>query len=94
MPQVQFLLDHDGSVLVDRIGRLEDFNEDCAQIFAVLGLNLDHLPGHVNRSKRQSFRHYYSDREAVDMVADILNAERDPSITDQAKQSLLNLFFG
>ena len=71
MPQVQFLLDHDRSVLVDRIGRLEDFNEDCAQIFAVLGLNLDHLPGHVNRSKRQSFRHYYSDREAVDMVADI-----------------------
>ena len=71
MPQVQFLLDHDGSLLVDRIGRLESFNEDCAQIFDALGLALDQLPGHVNRSKRQAFQYYYSDSEAVDIVANI-----------------------
>ena len=71
MPQVQFLLDHDGSLLVDRIGRLESFNEDCAQIFDTLGLAPDQLPGHINRSKRQAFQYYYSDSEAVEIVADI-----------------------
>ena len=71
MPQVRFLLDHDGSLLVDRIGRLESFNEDCAQIFDALGLALDQLPGHVNLSKRQAFQYYYSDSEAVEIVANI-----------------------
>ena len=28
-PQVHFLLNQGGSVLVDRIGRLEAFDEDC-----------------------------------------------------------------
>lgn len=77
MPQVRFLLDQDGSVLVDRIGRLESFNEDCAQIFAALGLTLDQLPGHANRSKRHSFRYYYSDRESIDMVADLFAEDVD-----------------
>ena len=77
MSQVRFLLDQDGSVLVDRIGRLESFNEDCAQIFAALGLTLDQLPGHANRSKRHSFRYYYSDRESIDMVADLFAEDVD-----------------
>ena len=77
MPQVRFLLDQDGSVLVDRIGRLESFNEDCAQIFAALGLTLDQLPGHAKRSKRHSFRYYYSDRESIDMVADLFAEDVD-----------------
>ena len=75
MPQVRFLRDHDGSVLVDRIGRLEAFDEDCAQIFAALGLTLDQLPGHVNRSKRQAFQAYYSDDEAIEAVADIFSED-------------------
>ena len=77
MPQVRFFLDHDGSVLVNRIGRLEDFKRDCAQIFSSLGLGLDQLPGHSNRSKRQSLRHYYSDRESIEMVADIFVEDID-----------------
>ena len=77
MPQVRFFLDHDGSVLVNRIGRLEDFRRDCAQIFSSLGLGLDQLPGHSNRSKRQSLRHYYSDRESIEMVADIFVEDID-----------------
>ena len=75
MPQVRFLLDQDGSLLVDRIGRLESFNEDCAQIFSALGLPPDQLPGHVNRSKRQSFQTYYSDDEAIEAVADIFSED-------------------
>ena len=68
---MRFLLDHDGSILVDRIGRLEVFDYDCAQIFADLGLKLGHLPGHVNQSKRQAFQYYYSDSEAIESVADM-----------------------
>ena len=77
MPQVRFLLDHDGSLLVDRIGRLEAFNEDCAKIFEAVGLSVNQLPGHANRSKRQVFTHYYSDRESIDMVADIFGEDID-----------------
>ena len=76
-PQVRFLLDQDGSILVDRIGRLETFNEDCRQIFLALGLKSGQLPGHVNRSERRSFRHYYCDRESIDMVADIFAEDID-----------------
>ena len=75
MPQVRFLLDQDGSLLVDRIGRLESFNEDCAQIFSALGVPLDQLPGHANRSRRQPFQAYYSDDEAIEAVADIFSED-------------------
>ena len=75
MPQVRFLLDQGGSLLVDRIGRLESFNEDCAQIFSALGLPLDQLPGHANRSKRKPFQAYYSDNEAIEAVADIFSED-------------------
>ena len=74
---MRFLRDHDGSVLVDRIGRLEAFNEDCAQIFTALGLTLDRLPGHVNRSKRKAFCNYYSDFESIDIVADLFAEDID-----------------
>ena len=76
-PQIRFLLDFDGSVLVDRIGRLEAFNQDCEQIFAELGLKLECLPGRVNRSERRSLEYYYPDREAVEMVADIFAEDID-----------------
>ena len=75
MPQVRFLLDQDGSLLVDRIGSLESFNEDCAQIFSALGLPPDRLPGHAKRSKRQEFRAYFSDDEAIEAVADIFSED-------------------
>ena len=71
MPQVRFLLDQDGSLLVDRIGRLESFNEDCAQIFSALGLAPDLFPGHAKKSKRKSLEYYYADSESIEMVADL-----------------------
>ena len=30
---------------------------------------------HANRSKRQAFKHYYSDRESIEMVADIFDED-------------------
>ena len=75
MPQVRFLLDQDGFLLVDRIGRLESFDKDCEQIFSALGLPLHRLPGHANRSKRQPFQAYYSDDETIEAVADIFSED-------------------
>ena len=74
-PQVRFFLDQDGSILVDRIGRLESFDQDCSQVFAALGLKSSLLVGHSNRSTRQSFQYYYSDSEAIEMVADIFSED-------------------
>lgn len=76
-PQVEFFLDQDGSVLVDRIGRLEAFNQDSSKIFEDLGLNPNILPSHTNRSKRKSFSFYYSDQESIEMVADIFALDID-----------------
>mgnify|MGYP001465542054 CR=1 FL=1 len=69
MPQVRFLLDHEGSVLVNRIGRLEALNEDGEQIFEALGIPSGHFPDHANRSKRKVFCDYYSNCEFIDMIA-------------------------
>ena len=77
MPQVRFLLDQGGSLLVDRIGRLESFNEDCAQIFSALGLGSNLLPGHAKRSKRKGVRYYYVDSESIEMVADLFAEDID-----------------
>jgi hypothetical protein len=54
---------------------LESFDEDCEQIFSALGLPLDRLPGHVNRSKRRPFQAYYSDGETIEAVADIFSED-------------------
>ena len=71
MPQHCFLLDHDGEMLVDRIGRLENFQTDANDILDQLGLAGSLQLGHHNRSKRLPTGHYFADAEAVEMVADI-----------------------
>ena len=71
MPQHCFLLDHDGKLRVDRVGRLEDFQSDANDILERLGLAGSLKLGHDNRSKRLPTSHYFADAEAVEMVADI-----------------------
>ena len=71
MPQHCFLLDHDGEILVDRIGRLENFQTDANDILDQLGLAGSLQLGHDNRSKRLPTGHYFADAEAVEMVADL-----------------------
>ena len=71
MPQYKFILDGEGTLLVDQIGRLESFETDFSSILAALKLDQSEEAAHLNRSNRKSLNEYYSDREAVEMVADI-----------------------
>ena len=59
MPQSDWITDHDGSVLVDFVGRFENLNEDFNTICKQIGRNVS-LP-HVKSSKRGNYREYYDD---------------------------------
>lgn len=55
-----YLVDRDGSLLVDEIGRLERLNEDAARIFGGLGVALKPLP-EVGRFTRRDYREFYDE---------------------------------
>ena len=59
MPQSDWIKNHDGSVLVDFVGRFENLNEDFNTICKQIGINAS-LP-HVKSSKRGNYREYYDD---------------------------------
>ena len=71
MPQHKFLLDENGTLLVDQIGRLESFKADFSSILASLKLDKSMQIQHANRTDRKPIVEYYSSSEAVDMVAEI-----------------------
>ena len=75
MPQHRFLLDEDGTLLVDQIGRLESLRTDFSSILAKLNLNKSAQLTHANRSDRQPIEKYYNDRETVEIVADIYSED-------------------
>jgi len=58
-PQVSFICDDDGSLLVDCVARFEALAEDMANVFNRLGLESLELP-HQNRSIRGPYRAYYT----------------------------------
>lgn len=75
-PQLDFILDDDGTLLVDRICRLECLENDLNEIFDVLGVCRDRdKTTHANRSKRESIDHYYPDQESIEMVRDIYSKD-------------------
>lgn len=75
-PQLDFILDDDGTLLVDRICRLECLEKDLNEIFDVLGVCRDRDKAtHANRSKRESIDHYYPDQESIEMVRDIYSKD-------------------
>ena len=75
MPQHKFLLDEDGTLLVDQIGRLESFETDFLSILAKLQLKESAQLSHDNRSERQPITEYYNDCETVEIVADIYSED-------------------
>lgn len=60
MPQSDWITDNDGSILVDFVGRFENFNEDFNTVCKQIGKNNLSLP-HVKSSKRENYREYYDD---------------------------------
>ena len=75
MPQHKFLLDEDGTLLVNQIGRLESFETDFLTILAKLKFKESAQLTHANRSERQPIMEYYNDCETVEMVADIYSED-------------------
>ena len=75
MPQHRFLLDEDGTLLVDQIGRIESLKTDFSSILAKLNLNKSAQLTHANRSDRQPIEKYYNDRETVEIVANIYSED-------------------
>ena len=75
MPQTDFILDQDGTLLVDKIGHLESIEKDFSEIFDILGAcrERDKI-FHANRSQRKSIDHYY-DQESIEIVSEIYSRD-------------------
>lgn len=57
--QKSFLVDEEGKVIVDFIGRIETIQKDFSQICSKLNLGSIKLPN-INQSKRSTYQDYYS----------------------------------
>ena len=75
MPQTDFILDKDGTLLVDRIGYLESIEKDSSEIFDIIGAYAERSKiFHANRSQRKSLDHYY-DQESIEIVSEIYSRD-------------------
>ncbi|HEY1961498.1 MAG TPA: sulfotransferase family 2 domain-containing protein [Rhizomicrobium sp.] len=74
-PLVDFLLDEDGRMLVDFVGRFENFADDFGKVCDRLQLGEQQLP-HVNKGggSRKRYQEYYDDR-LRDLVAQTFAAD-------------------
>ncbi len=73
-PQTDFVLDNNGSLIVDYVGRFENLQDDFDYICRTLGVPQIALP-HVNSSSREGdYRSYYDD-ECVNLVGEIYGSD-------------------
>jgi hypothetical protein len=56
--QLDYVTDENGNLLVDFIGRLENFDEDVHKVFSRIGVGLETVP-HKNRSRHQHYSTFY-----------------------------------
>ena len=65
MPQMDWICDENGEVLIDFIGRFERLSEDFSMVCRQLGVSVE-LP-HLKKSEHANYREYYTDvtREIV-----------------------------
>jgi Sulfotransferase family len=57
--QLDYVTDEYGDLLVDFIGRLENFDEDVHEVFDRIGVDLETVP-HKNRSRHQHYSTFYA----------------------------------
>lgn len=57
-PQLEYVVDDKGTILVDFVGRFETLEDDFRVVAERLGHHGQRLP-HVNSSQRRHYRHYY-----------------------------------
>ena len=68
-PQHTFVVDEEGRLLADQVGRVEDMQVSYDAICAHIGIPSTQL-GQVNSSRRGSYRDYY-DQQLIDGVTDL-----------------------
>ncbi|HSL71875.1 MAG TPA: sulfotransferase family 2 domain-containing protein, partial [Longimicrobiales bacterium] len=59
MPQMDWITDAQGQIIVDFVGRFENLKTDFAEVCARIGCEAT-LP-HLKKSERGNFRQYYDD---------------------------------
>jgi len=74
MPQMDWLSDSDGNLLVDEIIRFEHLNQEFSVVMKKLGKRVN-LP-HVKSSKRGNYKSYYDD-DAVQIVQNCFEKDID-----------------
>jgi len=57
--QLDYVTDENGNLLVDFIGRLENFDEDVHKVFSRIGVDLEAVP-HRNRSDHRHYSTFYT----------------------------------
>ena len=70
-PMVDYIYDSENQLIVDYVGRFEDFSEELERLSFDFNLSTDYRSIHVNRSRRQkSYRNYYtSDTQKIVQLA-------------------------
>lgn len=68
MPQLDWITDQNGNILVDEVYRFENLSNDFSEICSKLARNAE-LPHFKASKRRRSYRDYYNEI-AVDIVAD------------------------
>jgi len=61
--QLDYVTDEDGNLLVDFIGRLENFEEDVREAFSRIGIKLETVP-RTNRSRHKHYSRFYTPETA------------------------------
>jgi hypothetical protein len=72
-PQVRFLHDSNGDLLVDYIGRYESFADSVFHVLNAIGVSVNAIP-HENASRRGPYEQYY-DAESREMIAAMYAAD-------------------
>jgi hypothetical protein len=67
--QVDFIYDSNGDLMVDYVGRYENFNDDVKKALSHVGIPCDTIP-HVGKSNRRDYQSYY-DEESKGIVEEM-----------------------
>lgn len=68
-PQIDFILDGNGELLIDNFFKLEQINNNYGTLSKNVGANFDKLP-HLNKGNYSSFKDYYN-KESIEIVSEI-----------------------
>ena len=75
MPQVDFLCDYRGKVIVDAVGRFENLDDDFFEFAARIGVSDRIDTRNVGHNRNKDYREYYDLPWKVDLIRDIYRSD-------------------